>query len=249
MDRISGIDIADILPSERDILIAQGIPDGTTISDAVGDALDRALKLLAEKAQPVAIVEEIDKERFKPILQGQGDNEENIPLEHIYRDADFLALYAITLGQLVSNAIQDCFNGNDFALGSLLDSAASNSADRAVEIVESRFLDALIKEGRMETDHCVLSYSPGYCGWHVSAQQELFQYLKPRAIGISLNASCLMTPLKSVSGVLVAGKKEIHIFDNNYPFCKACTTESCRERMERLRSRPHNASINEGLES
>ena len=88
----------------------------------------------------------------------------------------------------------------------------------------------------MEAGGAVLSYSPGYCGWHISAQQKLFQYLRPGDIDISLNDSYLMTPLKSVSGVLVAGRKEIHYFDNSYPFCQDCKVESCLERMERVRS-------------
>jgi hypothetical protein len=235
MDRIVTINTASVLPGERHVLAAQGIPNGTGVPSAVGDALVRALNLLAEQAQPVGIVEEISKIRFEPILQGQGKNEESIPLDHIFRDADFLALYALTLGHAVSNTIREFFDHNDFALGSLLDTAASLAADRAVEILESRCFDALVSEGRLNVNHSVLSYSPGYCGWHISAQSNLFDYLKPHKIDITLNASYLMTPLKSVSGVLVAGKKDIHFFDNSYPFCEACQIESCQERMERLR--------------
>jgi hypothetical protein len=43
-----------------------------------------------------------------------------------------------------------------------------------------------------------------------------------------------MTPLKSVSGVLVAGDKEIHRFKPKYPFCKVCQTHSCLQRMKML---------------
>ena len=57
----------------------------------------------------------------------------------------------------------------------------------------------------------VLRYSPGYCGWHVSGQINLFNTLTPEKIGITLGESCLMNPLKSVSGVLVAGPPNIHI--------------------------------------
>ncbi|MHC4266624.1 MAG: vitamin B12 dependent-methionine synthase activation domain-containing protein, partial [Planctomycetota bacterium] len=82
----------------------------------------------------------------------------------------------------------------------------------------------------------ILSYSPGYCGWDISGQKKLFEYLHPGKIGISLNNTYLMTPLKSVSGVLVAGKNEIHQFRPNYPFCKSCKTHSCLLRMKALGS-------------
>ena len=79
-----------------------------------------------------------------------------------------------------------------------------------------------------------LSYSPGYCGWNIDAQKKLFSFLKPQQIGISLNESCLMTPLKSVTGVLVYGNKSIHQFDNSFSFCFNCKVQSCIERIERI---------------
>ena len=79
----------------------------------------------------------------------------------------------------------------------------------------------------------MLPYSPGYCGWHVSGQGRLFGALCPEEIGIRLNASFLMQPLKSVSGVLVAGAPEIHDFDDDFDFCAECTTRECRVRIAR----------------
>ncbi len=89
------------------------------------------------------------------------------------------------------------------------------------------------------TDHraarpAVLPYSPGYCGWDLSGQRQLFAQLQPDAIGISLNDSCLMQPMKSVSGVFVAGEGEIHEFVNEYDFCSLCTTMACRRRLKSL---------------
>ncbi|MFC2086489.1 hypothetical protein ACFLQ9_02090, partial [Bacteroidota bacterium] len=52
----------------------------------------------------------------------------------------------------------------------------------------------------------------------------------PESIGISLNNQFLMIPLKSISGVLIAGKKEIHNFDNDFSFCAQCKTFSCMGR-------------------
>ena len=74
----------------------------------------------------------------------------------------------------------------------------------------------------------VLAYSPGHRGWHVSGQRALFAALSPEEIGITLNSSCLMQPLKSVSGVLVAGHPDVHDFDDDFPFCSECSTRDCR---------------------
>jgi hypothetical protein len=51
-------------------------------------------------------------------------------------------------------------------------------------------------------------------------------------IGISLNASALMKPLKSVSGVLVAADRESHDFDIEFDFCTGCAGQECRERIQ-----------------
>jgi len=77
----------------------------------------------------------------------------------------------------------------------------------------------------------VLGYSPGYCGWHISGQRRLFERLGPGEIGISLNDSCLMRPLKSVSGVLVAGAAPIHRFRPEFTCCAECATRLCVPRM------------------
>lgn len=62
------------------------------------------------------------------------------------------------------------------------------------------------------------------------------EYLQPEKIGISLNDNFLMSPIKSVTGVLVDGKKEIHIFETNFLFCSSCKHHSCSERMKKLLS-------------
>lgn len=65
----------------------------------------------------------------------------------------------------------------------------------------------------------------------IAAPVVLFERLQPVEIGVTLAASCLMNPLKSVSGVLVAGPARVHRFRPTFPFCDACATHACRVRM------------------
>ena len=102
-------------------------------------------------------------------------------------------------------------------------------------MLSSSIRDELKNTGRWNDEMAVLGYSPGYCGWHITAQKKFFNFLKPGEIGITLNDSCLMTPLKSITGVLVAGPKDIHIFKNDYEYCDTCKNKSCLERMKRLK--------------
>jgi hypothetical protein len=130
----------------------------------------------------------------------------------------------------------ELFNCNDFAIASMLDAVASLAADKSVTMIENHVTKKLIEKKMTRNSSMVISYSPGYCGWHISAQKKLFLYLHPEQIGISLNESFLMTPLKSVTGVLINGNKNIHNFENNFNFCYNCKAQTCLERNERILS-------------
>jgi len=192
------------------------------------------MELFSTNTQPAGMMSEVSKGEFELIFRGEGRNEEENPLAQIFPQADHLALFALTMGGPVSMKIEQLFKDNNFALGSILDAVASLAADKAVEVYEAGYRAAISNRSPAAPESYVLSYSPGYCGWHISGQKKLFQRLRPEAIGISLNPSFLMSPLKSVTGVLVGGRREIHIFKSDYPFCKICKTYSCRERMKSL---------------
>ena len=113
----------------------------------------------------------------------------------------------------------------------MLDGYASEGVERAADQLERAYVDWLSSEGRLEADSGTLRYSPGYCGWHVSGQRKLFRYLVPEDAGISLRESCLMQPLKSISGVIITGRRAIFDFENTFDFCEECSTWTCRERI------------------
>ena len=111
----------------------------------------------------------------------------------------------------------------------MLDAVASAGADLLADRLAERYRETLAGRGLKEPR--VLPYSPGYCGWPTRGQRPLFDALRPGEIGVTLNDSCLMSPLKSVSGVLVAGPGEAHRFRPDFPFCDDCRTHECGPRM------------------
>jgi cobalamin-dependent methionine synthase I len=131
----------------------------------------------------------------------------------------------------VCNQISELFADHDYAQASLLDAAASEAADLAAATLEKVAANNFRMSGIMRSDSVALRYSPGYCGWHVSGQKALFARLQPDEIDISLRESCLMEPLKSVSGVVVGGPLKIHQFNPDYPFCADCSDYGCRDRI------------------
>lgn len=234
MNQIMQFNLTDIMPTQEAVLQSQGILEGATVKPRIQTLIAEAMDIFTQCAQPVGTIKELFRNEFETVLRGEGQNAEDTPIAHIFPQADHLALFALTMGSDVSLKIEELFKNNDFALGSMLDSVASLAADKAVEVYETTFSENLRERHPDSSDNHVLSYSPGYCGWHISGQKRLFQFLQPERIGISLNNSFLMIPLKSVTGVLIAGKKEIHFFEPNFPFCSDCKTHSCRLRMKSL---------------
>jgi hypothetical protein len=196
----------------------------------VQSIIDRSREVFVDGARPRGLYNSLTKEDFNTIYRGQGDNDEDTPLEHVIDEAVSLALFAVTLGDQISDRISALFDAGELAEGYILDQVASFAADELADIAARRFQACSDRD-----DLPALPYSPGYCGWHVSGQQALFAHLRPDEIGISLNDSCLMHPIKSVSGVLVLAPVEAHDFSPAFPCCATCTTLDCQERAAILR--------------
>jgi hypothetical protein len=196
-----------------------------------------ARDLFPKVAEPIGMYEQIAPAEFARVYEGEGDNEPRTPVGEVSRRARRLALFAVTLGPRICTEITARFDANDFALGCMLDAVASLATDALAERLGQHCLERLVDNGEVDAGARALGYSPGYCGWHVSGQGKLFEFLRPREIGITLRESYLMDPLKSVSGVVLVGPREIHEFEMDYSFCAECRTPSCRARINTIPER------------
>jgi hypothetical protein len=230
MNEIIRIPPADILPDLEALLKTQKMDSSHPIRQEIRVQALQALALFGELAEPCALMMRIGRDEFVPIYEGLGRNDSPGPIERVYQQAQDMALFAGTIGSRICEKIAKLFRSNEFVVGNFLDAAASEGTDRISHLLEDRFSSLLSNENRIMSHDKVLAYSPGYCGWHISAQKALFAVLRPEQIGISLRDSFLMEPLKSISGVVVAGPAEIHRFEGVYPFCSVCRSQTCRAR-------------------
>jgi hypothetical protein len=228
---------AEVAPGRKEVLAQLGIPEGTDVSPRIEGLCDAAAELFAEHVAPTGVLADISVAEFADVYPGEGRNEPRSPVAEIFGRAEHLALFAVTLGGGISQALQRSFAAEDFALAYTLDAMASVAADGAADLAERRFDGVLRERGWSTPEGAVLRYSPGYCGWDVTGQRKLFAFLQPERIGLSLTASCLMQPLKSVSGAMIAGPRVIHRFPPTYQFCDRCEARTCRDRLRVLFSR------------
>lgn len=225
---------ADTIPSPERVLQAQGVPTASTDATRFTGIVQNAISRYRELAAPRGICREISVGNFESIYQGEGANAEDTPLDSIAQNAEYLSLFAVTVGEPVTGEISALFAADDFAHAVMLDAAASEGTELAADALEALVHQDARQSGRLGSDSKLVRFSPGYCGWHTSGQKKLFEYLQPRQIGIELGDSYLMQPLKSISGVFVGGPKDIFIFEDNFPFCRDCDTRSCRDRIAAL---------------
>ncbi len=244
MREVFSLDSLRTAPDRDVVLGTQGIPQGHTVSEQVEALARRAARLYESLSEPRGIIAEISLADFREVYEGEGENTRPAPLPGIVERADGLALFAATLGDPVSTKIQELFEEGDPGTACMLDGIASERAEIAAIVLAAEYGailrksgssgsegGALGKSGASGSRGAVLPYSPGYCGWHITAQKRLFAFLAPEEIGIRLSSSCLMSPIKSVSGVLVAGAPDIHDFDNDFDFCFDCESWECRARI------------------
>lgn len=117
------------------------------------------------------------------------------------RNADSIAIFVCTAGEKLSNWSKLLFEKDDPLKAYIVDLTSSIIVEKAMDQLE-----IFIEESVNDQKHISNRYSPGYCGWNVSEQHQLFSLLADNFCGVSLNEAALMNPIKSVSGIIGIGK-------------------------------------------
>jgi len=118
------------------------------------------------------------------------------------KKATSAALFACTAGAGISGLSKKLMAEGDMLAGYVFDVLGSVAVEKAINKIEAE----LKKEVSASGSGISTRFSPGYCEWDVAGQQQLFSQLPENFCGISLSESSLMSPIKSVSGIIGIGK-------------------------------------------
>lgn len=119
------------------------------------------------------------------------------------KGADEAAFFLCTAGALFSDEAHALNESGDFMEAYIIDAIGSLSVERAMDRIHKALETEQAERGLKITNR----YSPGYCNWPLKDQRPLFDFVGENPTGIVLSESCLMHPIKSVSGVIGIGEK------------------------------------------
>jgi hypothetical protein len=140
-------------------------------------------------------------------------------------DPEKVAMFICTAGAGIGEWSKELMQGGDLMKGYVVDVIGSEIVEEAMDKIQ----DALENEMRLSGLKITDRFSPGYCGWQVSEQPKLFSMFPPDFCGVSLTESCLMYPIKSVSGIIGIGKEA----ERKGNICSFCEMKNCIYRNKR----------------
>ena len=118
------------------------------------------------------------------------------------RESEYFAVFLATVGPGIDACIKRFQKEDEMVKAFLADGLGSVLAEACASLMLERLSEEMSAHGF----HISNSYSPGYCDWYLKDQKVLFSFFPEKFCGIELTPSCLMLPVKSVSGIVGIGK-------------------------------------------
>jgi hypothetical protein len=167
------------LPDERRREVDRQIREAESLIHLRGAARRVPLRLLEAGRTVLAGGESLESAKLSRFLEGC---------------PDVLLMAATAGGDIVAEASRDTAAGSA-TRGVVLDAAASEITDAALDWIAAWFNRMLLREGRRLLKR---RYSPGYGDLALESQRTLFKLLELDRIGVSLTDHSLLVPEKSV---------------------------------------------------
>lgn len=146
----------------------------------------------------------------------------------LFSAAEGIILALATIGAKVENRAGNLVKTERAAKGLIVDAVGTVAVEQAADFVELKVREDCSNRGWTVSRR----YAPGYCGWKMEAQREIFSHF-PDTLGINLTSSYLMIPEKSLSFACLISS------DGNFTKIKVGNCKRCRQQECPYRSEPY----------
>lgn len=215
------VDYTELSLSSVDYFKEMGYPD-RRVPDIVRQIVEEMTEIIRNEVKSSFAFSILEGEvvSTQVILNEYGLLEIGEVLGHLMQNSERIAVFTATAGTTYQSLLDEVKKKDDLLHWFILDSMGSCIVERTGDIME-RYLEQHIPEYRHTA-----RFSPGYCGWKLTEQRKIFQILGNNVCGISLSESCLMYPIKSISGIVGIGK---NVCEKKYG-CSICKQNNCYKR-------------------
>ena len=135
------------------------------------------------------------------------------------KGVESVALFVCTAGEVFTEWTHALNAEGDFLEAYVVDAIGSLTVERAMDRIQHE----LERDAASHGLHITNRYSPGYCNWPLADQRALFGAIGEHGTEVTLSPTCLMSPIKSVSGLIGVGRG---VRRREYG-CAVCNNAAC----------------------
>lgn len=194
---------------------------------------EAALEDARELIEPAAVWDSfpIREFRHERLVLANGTKIGGGPVATVVAGATDLVVGVCTVGSAISQRISEQLYGEQRLRAMFLDDLGSWAVDQ----VRQQLCRQIEDDAASRRLHASASLSPGESEWSVAEQAVIFSLLDARKIGVTLNESMVMSPVKSLSLIVGTGPNALGV--EGASNCDFCTIrERCNYRRLRLAS-------------
>lgn len=201
---------------------------GGKINQELPESIKSKLRLLEDKfnslIRPYIHYRMVDfRVKNEGVIQIEGTTEfQSRNLSEVMKSAEKLVCFIGTLGPGIEEEVGALMQDNDLSEAYILDAMGSVAVEDLVDKFQQTIKNECERVGKTVT----LRFSPGYCDWPLTEQKKLFSLFEPEDILVQLLDSCLMKPVKSISGVFGIVPQGSALYNP----CSACDDRDCKAR-------------------
>lgn len=142
--------------------------------------------------------------------------------------AEQVILLAATVGEEVEVLGQQAFDRGEYALGLLIDAAATAAVEQTADELEKLLKIRFGREGFLLTSR----FSPGYGDWELGEQAKVVPLTHAEAVNISLTESLMLMPRKSITAIIGLYRPTGSEKNKWAPGCAGCAKIDCEMRKD-----------------
>ena len=187
--------------------------------------LNEALQELASPALSYTVkkIQNIEKDTVRI---GGGVPFKSPILAKVLAPCEEAVFFVVTIGSAIEEEVARLNDGGRLTDAYILDRLGSLTAEYTVNTFYGHMKRHYGKKGFGLT----LRFSPGYCDWPITEQKKLFHLVDTDRIGVTMTASCLMHPRKTVSGIFGLYRRNAEGKPRLYNPCAHCDNRTCNAR-------------------